>query len=90
MTLDYSTLPDNMRGGMERYIQYGIRPGGCLSAILANDLMQAVGRADEKTLAGLWSICSFLHSHAPVTCYGDWQTVEEWIAKGGLEGKSDE
>ncbi|MBM61924.1 MAG: hypothetical protein CL484_03110 [Acidobacteria bacterium] len=83
-TYDYSRLPANMRGGMQRYLEQGLRPGGCLTAILANDLLGAVGRADETTLAGLWSICAFIHSHAPGNAYGSYEAVDEWCKAGGI------
>ncbi len=42
--IDYSGLPDGLRGGMGRYLEYGVMPGHFLSAILANDLRGACGR----------------------------------------------
>ena len=42
-------IPDNMRDALDRYVKQGIPTGGCLRAILANDLMQAFARAPTLT-----------------------------------------
>lgn len=78
--------PAHMAHGMIYYILYGIEPGGCMLAILANDLMEALGRADENTAMGLKEICTFIYSYAPRHCHGSYETTAVWMKHGGLYG----
>jgi hypothetical protein len=43
--IDYSELPEHLRGGMERYLEQGLPPGAFLQHVIANDLREACGRA---------------------------------------------
>jgi hypothetical protein len=75
---DYERLPENVRGGMERYIEYGITPGGFLTAVLENDLADALGRADSNNLPRLQEILSWLHDEVPSVCWGSPAAVSAW------------
>ena len=85
--IDYSRLPVHIRDGMQRYIEQGIEPGSFLTAVLCNDLMGAVGKADEVNLPKLWQICSFLYNDAPSPSFGSVEAFRAWIDRGGLEGR---
>lgn len=85
MTIDYEQLPEHIRDGMRRYIESGIEPGSFLTAVLCNDLMGAMGKADEINRARLWDICAFLHNEAPSTCFGSIEAFQSWVHRGGLE-----
>ena len=74
-------IPQHLRGGMLRYLQDGIQPGHFLTAVLENNLMEAMARADEMSRAGLYSICQFLYNHAPMACYGTPETVRKWMER---------
>ena len=37
-TFRHQTIPEHMRGGIERYVNHGIPPGSFLTAIICNDL----------------------------------------------------
>lgn len=41
----YQRVPIGLRGGMLRYVDHGIPPGGFLTAVICNDLLEATGRA---------------------------------------------
>ena len=43
--IDYSSLPDYMQSGVQYYIEHGYEPGGFLTAVICNDLANAVGKA---------------------------------------------
>lgn len=85
-TIDYSRLPEHMRGGMRRYIENGIPPGSFQSAVLSNDLMGAYQKADDINTAAMRDYAMFLHNDAPGGCYGSPAHVEDWIKQGGLNG----
>lgn len=76
--IDYQILPNYLRGGLRRYIEQGIKPGGFLTAVLENDLKEAVGR-NSGTTETLDQICSFLYNEAPGNCHGSKAIVEKWI-----------
>jgi len=65
MIPDYSILPENLQGGMKRYIEDGIKPGDFLTACLQNDLIMAVGFASSKTYDYLYGVTYFLYNEVP-------------------------
>ena len=71
-------LPEHMHGGIERYIDNGISPGGFLEAVFANDLMGAFYRADSTNVEYIREYAQFIYSHAPSNCHGDYETVYNW------------
>lgn len=87
MTINYDQLPQHIRGSMRRYIESGIEPGGFLMAVLCNDLMGAMGKADDVNRERLWDICGFLYNEAPATCFGSIEAFLSWVDRGGMEGR---
>lgn len=85
-TIDYSRLPEHMRGGMRRYIENGIPPGSFQRAVLSNDLMGAYRKGDDINTAAMRDYAMFLYNDAPSGCYGSPAHVVDWIAQGGLNG----
>lgn len=80
-------LPERMRGGVERYIERGIEPGDFLSAVIRNNLKEAVGRADDENANLLAVYVRYFYSHAPYQCWGSPERFKAWIDRGGLNGK---
>jgi len=74
-------LPEHCRGGFLRYLRYGIEPGGFLLAVLANNLREAVGRADETNKRALADYVFVLYNYAPSAAWGSPERVEAWITK---------
>ena len=46
----YEAIPELLRGGITRYVEHGIKPGGFLTAVVMNDLETATRRADPQSL----------------------------------------
>ena len=67
---NYELLPEHMRDGMKRYIERGIEGGSFMTAVLCNDLMGALGKADEINRDRLWDYGNFLYNEAPSSCHG--------------------
>lgn len=86
--IDYSGLPPHMRDAFRLYIENGIPPGSFTTAVLSNNLMEAMGRADIVNRMNIFETCVFLKSHAPIGCFGSPEHVQDWIRAGGLEGMS--
>ena len=50
--VDYSLIPNqSMVSGMKNYVERGIAPGGFMTALLSNDLTNAMSRADTTNQA---------------------------------------
>ena len=84
---DLARVLDRYHGGLARYIMRGVPPGGFLRAIIKNDLMGAVARADDDvSLNDIRGLVHFLYFCCPAPCYGSPQKFEAWIRKGGRRG----
>ncbi len=78
--------PDGLRPGLIRHILRGDFVGGFLTSFLENDLLGAVGRADETSEARLRELCQFIHCYSPRDCHGSREIVRAWQKQGGLLG----
>jgi hypothetical protein len=72
---------------LRAYIEEGRPTNHFLTALLENDLMACMGRADDRNLAALKDYCEWLKSFAPGLSYGSPERVAAWIASGGLKGR---
>lgn len=84
--MDYSGLPENLRGGVERYIEDGVATGDFLKAVISNDLINAVGRADFLNIDRLAGIVNWFYNNAPMSCWGSKEKYEDWVKGSGLNG----
>lgn len=80
------TIPPHMLDGLNSYIMTGRPVGGFLTAVLNNDLMQAMDRADEHNRANIAAYTGYLYNEAPPQCFGSPEKVKAWMGVGGLEG----
>lgn len=65
--------------GLERYVRYRIPTGSFLHAVLTNDLMEAMAKADEENREDIYEICQYIYNNLPITCYGSPKAVSEWL-----------
>lgn len=54
--------------------------GSFLTAVLENNLAEAIGRADESSLANLFLIVAHVYNELPSTCWGSSAKVSAWLA----------
>ncbi len=87
--IDYSTFPGHCEGGMRRWIENAIPPGHFLTAVLENNLKEAIGRADDVNQRLLPDIVKWIYNNAPFMCWGSPEKVKEWQARGGLKAITD-
>ena len=80
LPVQYEKAPENCRGSLMRYIEYRIPPGGFLTALLSNDLMDAIGRADHINKEQFHEIASWLYNYAPPDCFGSRRKVADWLS----------
>lgn len=86
MTINYDGIPGYMEYALWLYIENGIIPGSFLTAVLSNNLMGALGKADEVNQRALHAYGRFLYNRAPCGCYGSPEAVAAWCKVGGLNG----
>ena len=82
-------IPDHMLGAIKRYLLNGIPPGGFLSALLSNDFMGAVGKADGENSAALIGWARFLYNYAPAGSFGSPEAFAKWLDRGGIAGREE-
>ena len=78
--VNYDCLPEHMQDGARLYIEQGIPPGGFLMAVLCNDLVGAVGRADAVNQSRLVNWALWLHNDIPMAAWGSLEKVQAWMA----------
>jgi len=74
-------IPAYMGEGLIRWIEHGILPGEFLQAVLRNDLMGAVHRADGTNIENLPAYIGYLYNEAPQGCFGSPEAVKAWEEK---------
>lgn len=84
-----TVLPGHMRDGMKLWIERGVLPGSFLTAVLSNDLMTALGKADDVNRHCLYDYGIYLYNYAPSRCYGSPEKIAAWAAAGGLLGQTE-
>ena len=72
-------IPKYTLDSLTRYVEHGIPPGSFLCAVLENNLVRAVGRADRENLAALPDIVKYIYNELPSTCWGSPARVNEYI-----------
>lgn len=65
-----------IKDSLKRYVERGIEPGGFLTAVLENDLMGAMGRADAINRANLHNICRYVYNELPSHIWGSREIVQ--------------
>ena len=73
-------MEQRIKDGLDRYEKQHVPTGHFLRAVLENDLMEAVGRADVDSRLDLYEICFYMYNHIPSTCHDSPEIVAKWIA----------
>lgn len=71
----------DIRAALDRYAQEGMLLGDFLTAVVENNLMQALGRADSYNRATIHQICSYIYNELPSTCHGSPEKVAKYYAE---------
>ena len=85
LDINYGRLPPHLQGGVKRYVEQGIQPGGFLTAVIENNLQLAVGHADPVSLAALRDITRFFYNELPSKCWGTREKRKLWMKTGCKE-----
>ena len=71
-------VPEHLHDGLVDYLVGHLRPGSVLRAVLENDLLASVSRADETSAAAIVPIVRFLCNYAPIIAWGSPAHVQAW------------
>ena len=71
-------IPQPLLNSLELYVERGVLPGGFLSAVLRNDLSEALSYASDSSLTCIRTIHMFIYNCAPGFCWHSPEKVEAW------------
>jgi hypothetical protein len=77
--LNRHLIPARMHPGILNYLLHGVQPGNFLTAVLKNDLKEAIMRADDENIIRLPSYVRFFYNNAPIASWGSPEKFHEWI-----------
>ena len=84
--MERSPMPNRaMAGALMRYLNHGIHPGGFLTALLENNLAEAIMRADgiNRTLLAEW--VEYIWWEIPADAWGSREKCRSWMEAGQKE-----
>lgn len=84
--VDAALCPERVRLSIEAYVQLGRPPGDFVRAVLANDLYDAVSRADDINLPALPHIVAYVIAKVPAALCGSRKAVNDHIARKSHAG----
>lgn len=76
----YKVIPPGVIEALWRYVALRVPTGGFLTALLSNDLKEAVGRADHINIKILKEIVTYCYMELPSPCWGAPSKVDAWLA----------
>jgi hypothetical protein len=74
-------IPDRMMPAIQRYILHGIEPGHFLTAVITNNLTEAVARADDENMRNIPAFVAYFYNEAPRDCWGSEAKMNMWITQ---------
>ena len=77
----FQQLPLATQEGLQNYVEHHYPVGHFLTAVLSNDLREAVNRADNDNLVALTEIVKWLFWNVPSVCWGSPENVRAWLAR---------
>lgn len=75
---DISRIPYETIASLERYLKDHVPTGDFLKAVLSNDLINAIHRADMFNLPALVDIVKYLYNDFPGNCWGSPEAYKNW------------
>ena len=75
-------IPARIMPGIQRYIHERIKPGRFLTAVICNNLSDAVGQADDENLENLPAYAAYFYNEVNSNCWGSKKKMKEWLEGG--------
>ena len=82
--VDFTGLPEDLHAGYAMWWLFATPAGSFLQAVIENDFMRAVVKADADNLAKLREIACWFYNEADPNCTG--KNAAKWIERGGYFG----
>jgi len=80
-------IPERIKQAIDAHVATGKPCGHFVTAVLENNLSQALHRADLECFENLREIVSYVHWEITSACHGSKEKVAEWREKGGENGR---
>lgn len=75
----YHVIKESTIQTLLNYVLHRFQPGGFVTAVLVNDLMESIGRADKENRETLPAICTYIYNELPANCWGSYEIVTQWL-----------
>ncbi len=72
--------PPGVVDALRRFANDGVDPGDFLLAVIANDLVEAFCKADEKNLEALPHIVAWVYNYMPIAACKSYEHVYRWMS----------
>lgn len=72
-------IQNHMMEAIKSYVEHGTRPGDFLTAVICNDLSEAMQRADEKNMRNLPAFVAYFYMEVPLAICGTKEKMDFWI-----------
>lgn len=79
-------VPRHLAEGLLAHALTGFPVGGFLTALLCNDLVRAIGNADDTSMGALKVLAAVVYNCLPRDSWGSVVAVDAWKEAGGFEG----
>lgn len=73
-------IPERMLHSIRNWIDHAVVPGQFLTAIIENNLKEAVGYADDENFRNISAYVGYFYNEAPMACWGSPENMKQWIA----------
>ncbi len=72
-------IPRHMWHAVEQYLFDRVPCGSFFMALVANDLMDAFGHADERNADAMYQWANLLYNEFPAPAWGSPEKVKKWL-----------
>ena len=76
--VNYELIPEATMSSLQMYLEYGVNPGRFLTAVLENNLREAMGQADEDDLESLFHLVVYLYNEVSADAWGNRERVRAY------------
>ena len=74
----YDKIPPAVLAALTRYKDFHVNPGSFVRAVITNDLITSVQRADSKSLKALPQIAAWAFTELPNEAWGSCEKFAAW------------
>ena len=68
--MDFKRIRPDVIESIRLYVEHGCDPGDFLTAVLENNLKEALGRADDYNRETIFDIVGYCYNEIPSVCWG--------------------